>query len=48
MLIRFTSSATSFDICADFSVPPLPVTNGDQNTSEWLYCNKLHLEKQGI
>ncbi|WP_447459153.1 hypothetical protein [Streptococcus plurextorum] len=48
MLIQFTPSATSFDICADFSVAPLPVTNGVQNTSDNCYCNKLDLEKQGI
>lgn len=27
-------SATSFDMCADFSVTPLPVTHGIQNTSD--------------
>lgn len=32
----FISSATSFDICTDFSATPLSVTNGTQNTSDEL------------
>ena len=34
ILFQKITSATSFDICADFPVTPLPITNGIQNTSE--------------
>ncbi|MGT2624661.1 hypothetical protein [Streptococcus thoraltensis] len=34
--VKYHSSATSFDICADFSTLPLSVTNALQNTSDRL------------
>ncbi|AUW96015.1 hypothetical protein C0J00_02170 [Streptococcus pluranimalium] len=41
LFIQFDNSATSFDICADFSVTPLPVTNGLQNTSDRIIIANL-------
>ncbi|WP_157259322.1 hypothetical protein [Streptococcus equinus] len=39
--IQLQHSATSPDICADFSAPPLSVTNGLQDTSECFYFNRF-------
>ncbi|MBS5090635.1 MAG: hypothetical protein KHZ03_08490 [Streptococcus lutetiensis] len=40
-VIQLQPSATSLDICADFSAPPLSVTNGLQDTSEYFYFNRF-------
>ncbi len=48
LISLIVTSATSFDICADFSATPLPVTNGLQSTSEWSYFNKNQGRKQTI
>ena len=35
-----------YGICADFSVPPLPVTNGLQSTSDWSYSITFLISRQ--